>query len=399
MLIKRRSFIQSGTLAAASLFVPRMLKAFERPGTLPAGNKILIVLQLTGGNDGLNTFIPYRNDLYYRSRPRIGIKRDQALHLTDDMGINSALPFFKTLYDEGNLSILNSVGYPQPDRSHFRSMDIWHTASNSTEYLQTGWLGRYLDQQCASCEHPTQVLEIDEVLSLCLRGSSQNGIAFNDAARLYRSSKDPLLTKLVGSHQHEHSSHTVDYLYQTLAGTVNNASYIFQNSRQFPVSAGYPATGIGKDLKTIASLVLSDINTRVYYLSVGSFDTHAAQEPRQRKLFHELDEALSVFVADMKRHSRFDDILIAGFSEFGRRVEQNASGGTDHGAANSMFFIGGKIKKQGLLNDLPDLADLEDGDIRFKVDFRQVYATLLEHWLGVRSQTILNGTFTPLPFL
>jgi len=399
MLIKRRSFIQSGSLAAASLFVPRMLKAFEGPGTLPAGNKILIVLQLTGGNDGLNTFIPYRNDLYYRSRPRIGIKRERALHLTDEMGVNSALPYFKTLFDEGNMGILNSVGYPQPDRSHFRSMDIWHTASNSTEYLNTGWLGRYLDQQCASCEHPSQALEIGEVLGLCLKGNNHNGIAFTDAARLYRTAKDPLLTKLVSSHEHEHSSHTVDYLYQTLAGTVNNAYYIFQSSRQFPVSAAYPGTSIGKDLKTIASLILSDINTRVYYLSVGSFDTHAAQEPRQQKLFRELDEAIAVFVADMKRHSRFDDILIAGFSEFGRRVEQNSSGGTDHGAANNMFFLGGKIKQQGLLNDLPDLADLDDGDIRYKVDFRQVYATLLENWLGVQSQTILNGKFTPLPFL
>lgn len=157
--------------------------------------------------------------------------------------------------------------------------------------------------------------------------------------------------------------------------------------------------GRGKDFKTIASLILSDINSRVHYLSVANFDTHVAQEQRQQKLFRELDETLAVFVADMKHHSRFDDILIAGFSEFGRRVEQNASGGTDHGAANNMFFIGGKMKQQGLLNDLPDLADLDDGDIRFKVDFRQVYATLLEHWLGIGSQKILYGKFTPMSFL
>ena len=152
MLIKRKEFLQIGSLASASLMMPKFLKAFEKKTLVPPGNKVLVVLQLSGGNDGLNTIIPVRNDIYYKSRPKLGISKNTALQLTDDAGINPALPFFKNLFDEGNLGIINSVGYPNPDRSHFRSMDIWQSASNSNEYVNTGWLGRYLDAQCSGCE-------------------------------------------------------------------------------------------------------------------------------------------------------------------------------------------------------------------------------------------------------
>jgi uncharacterized protein (DUF1501 family) len=168
MLIKRREFLQVGSLATASFMVPKFLKAFERGATVPAGNKVVVILQLSGGNDGLNTVIPVRNDIYYRSRPRLGIVKDKALSLTDEVGLHPALSSFKAAYDDGSLGVLNSVGYPNPDRSHFRSMDIWHTASKNSEYWNTGWLGRYLDAQCSGCDKPTQALEIDDVLSLAL---------------------------------------------------------------------------------------------------------------------------------------------------------------------------------------------------------------------------------------
>jgi uncharacterized protein (DUF1501 family) len=170
MLIKRRQFIQVGSLATATLLVPKFLKAFEGASTVPAGNKVVVILQLSGGNDGLNTVIPVRNDIYYRSRPRLGIIKEKALSLTDEVGLHPSLTAFKQIYDDGALGILNNVGYPNPDRSHFRSMDIWHTASQSNEYWNTGWVGRYLDAQCSGCDKPTQALEIDDVLSLALKG-------------------------------------------------------------------------------------------------------------------------------------------------------------------------------------------------------------------------------------
>src|SRR6201991_5183712 len=175
MLIKRKEFLQIGSLATASLMLPKFLKAFERPAMVPAGNKVLVVLQLSGGNDGLNTVIPVRNDLYYKARPRLGISKDKALLLTDEVGLNPALTGFKDLYEDGSLGILNSVGYPNPDRSHFRSMDIWHSASDSNQFLTTGWIGRYLDSNCQSCKNPYTAIEVDDTLSLAKKGASMKG--------------------------------------------------------------------------------------------------------------------------------------------------------------------------------------------------------------------------------
>ena len=180
MLIKRKEFIQVGSLATASLMLPKFLKAFEGKAMVPAGNKVVVVLQFSGGNDGLNTVIPVRNDLYYKARPHLGIERTKAFRLTDEVGLHPALTGLKELYDDGSLGIINSVGYPNPDRSHFRSMDIWQTASQSNEYLTTGWVGRYLDAQCSGCDKPTQAIEIDDVLSLAMKGENINGIAVKD---------------------------------------------------------------------------------------------------------------------------------------------------------------------------------------------------------------------------
>ncbi|MFN5476238.1 MAG: DUF1501 domain-containing protein, partial [Sphingobacteriales bacterium] len=190
MLIKRRNFIQIGSLATGSVFIPGFLKAFERPSMVPKGNKVAVVIQLSGGNDGLNTVIPYRNDIYYKGRPALGIKKEAALSLTDETGLNPALTHLKSLYDDGSLGILNSVGYPNPDRSHFRSMDIWQTGSRADQVLQTGWLGRYLDAQCQGCDKPTQALEVDDVLSLALKGEQAKGLAFRNPRNLYGGSQE-----------------------------------------------------------------------------------------------------------------------------------------------------------------------------------------------------------------
>lgn len=355
--------------------------------------KKLIVLQFTGGNDGLNTIIPIRNDIYFKERKRIAIQN--SLKLDDETGINPALSYFKELYDNGNLSVLNNVGYPNPDKSHFRSMDIWHSASKSDEYLETGWIGRFLDEECYRCQHPTQALEVDDMLSLALKGENNKAFAFKDPKKLYQTSQEKYFKSIYDNH-HTHDDETVSYLYQTLGSTINNADYIFEKSKSKKTTEDYPNTKLGKDFKTVASLIKSDINTQVYYLSIGSFDTHVNQNERQRKLFDEINSAVKSFVNDMKKNDLFDDILLMTFSEFGRRVAQNASNGTDHGTANQMFFISGGLKKKGIMNDMPNLENLNDGDLVYTEDFRKVYATILKKWLNADSTKILgwkNGIY------
>jgi uncharacterized protein (DUF1501 family) len=399
MLIKRRKFLQTGTMATASFLLPKFLKALETGHAVPPGNKVVVVLQLSGGNDGLNTVIPVRNDVYYRSRPRLGIERTKTLTLTDEIGLHPELTAFSDAFHDGSLSILNSVGYPNPDRSHFRSMDIWQTGSTSDEYLNTGWLGRYLDAQCNGCGLPTQALEIDDVLSLALKGGRMNGLALRDPRRLYGTSNEKFFKDLSSQHSNHHEEQPVDYLYKTMAETLSSADYIFKQSRIHPTTADYPNTELGKSLKTIASLIYSEINTKVYYVSLGSFDTHINQEGQQQRLFKEMNDAVGAFIKDLKGNNRFNDVLLFTFSEFGRRVAQNASGGTDHGTANNMFFISGGLKGKGLLNELPDLNDLSEGDLKYKVDFKNVYATVLRKWLNADDEKILGRKFETLSFL
>lgn len=399
MLIKRRGFLQAGSLATASFFVPKFLKAFETGKLVPPGNKVVVVLQLSGGNDGLNTVIPVRNDIYYRSRPVLGIERTKALSLTDDVALHPELTAFADAFHDGSLGVLNAVGYPNPDRSHFRSMDIWQTASDSNQYLNNGWIGRYLDAQCNGCGQPTQALEIDDVLSLALKGEHMNGLALRDPKRLYGTSNEKFFKEVSASHLEHHDEQPVEYLYKTMAETLSSADYIFKQSKLHPTTADYPNTDLGKNLKTIASLIYSEINTKVYYVSLGSFDTHVNQQAQQQRLFKEMNDAVAAFVKDLKDNNRFNDVLFFTFSEFGRRVSQNASGGTDHGTANSMFLLGGGLKQKGLLNALPDLNDLDQGDLKYKIDFKNVYATVLNNWLGANDEAILGQRYEKLGFV
>lgn len=397
MLLKRRDFIHSAALASASLLLPKFLNATRLEHPLQAGQKVLVVIQLTGGNDGLNTIIPYTNDLYYQSRPKIAIPKGTALRLTDDAGLNPNLPILKELYGEGHLAIINNVGYPNPNRSHFRSMDIWQTASDANEYISTGWLGRYLEQQSNHNVLPTQIIETDDILSLALKGEHKQGIALRDPRKLYSSQREQFYKRLADSHEHKHEM--VDYLYNMLGDTINSTNYILEKAKTNPSTAAYPSTVFGKNLKNIASLIRSDINTRVYYISLGSFDTHVRQQDKQTNLFEQLNNGLQAFTDDLKKSNRFDDVLIMTFSEFGRRVAENASSGTDHGTANNMFFIGGALKQKGLLNDLPDLSNLKDGDLQFEVDFKNVYATVIEKWLNSSVPDILGKGYEPMTFL
>ena len=392
MVLKRREFLTLSSLATASLMVPNFLKSMTLPEALDKESRVLVVLQLSGGNDGLNTIIPTQNDIYFRERATIAV--NDSIKLNDETGIHPSLNYFKELFDSGELAILNNVGYAMPDKSHFRSMDIWQSASKSTEFLETGWLGRYLDEACYQCDHPTQALEIDDMLSLALKGENNKAFAFKDPKRLHQTSQEKYFQSLYDTHHHE--DETVEYLYQTMGSTINNAGYIFEKSKAKTNTETYPDSGLGKDFKNIASLIKSDINTKVYYLSIGSFDTHVNQNQKQSQLFSEINEAVKAFVKDLKGNGKFNDVLLMTFSEFGRRVAQNASKGTDHGTANQMFFVSGGLKKKGILNTPPNLEKLNDGDLIFTEDFRKVYATVLKNWLGADSTKILgwkNGIY------
>ena len=399
MPISRRKFIQLSSLASASLMIPEFLKGFEYRPILTAGNKILIIVQLSGGNDGLNTIIPYRNDIYYSSRPLIGIKRENAISLTDEVGINPSLKYIKRLYDDGNVSIVNGVGYPHPNRSHFRSMDIWQSGSTSGDIITSGWIGRYLDNAGDKYNaHNSLAIEVDDTLSLAMKGDNKKAIAARDVEKFHQAATNPYFKK-IATHSDEHDAQLASYLYKTLRETTSAADYIYDKSKIYNNSQSYPDSPIGKRMKTIGSLIVSGAETQVYYVSHGSFDTHVNQADRQNKLFEQLDGAIEALVEDLKRNKRFDDVLIMTFSEFGRRVSQNASNGTDHGTASNMFFIGGNIKKAGLYNDIPDLSDLDEGDLKHTVDFKQVYATVLDNWLQVDSREILGRKYDRLLFV
>lgn len=400
MLIKRRTFLKTASLAAASLWVPRFLQAYARPDALPMGGKILVVVQLSGGNDGLNTVVPIRNDIYYRERPRLAIKADRALRLTDEAALHPALSGLHRLYHSGDVAVLHNVGYPNPDRSHFRSMDIWHSASPAHEYWSTGWLGRYLDAQCSQKPCPAPAIEVGDAVGLALRGQRRKGLALRTPAELRATTRSAYFAEYAATGAaHAAGEAPINYLYKTMTEAIASAEYIFEKSQVKPTSFNYPDTPLGRQFSTVASLILGDADTVIYYLSLGSFDTHINQPLQHQRLLGELDAALSAFAADLKAQGRWNDVLVVTFSEFGRRVAQNASGGTDHGTANQMFFLGGRLRQAGLLNELPDLNHLDQGDLKFSVDFRQVYATLLERWLNADSAPILGQSFPLLSFV
>jgi uncharacterized protein (DUF1501 family) len=393
--LTRRVFLKRSMLATSgTLLVPSFLKAWEKSTFEEPGEHILIVLQLSGGNDGLNTIVPFQNDRYYQMRPMLGIRAEKVLKVSDELGFNPALETLREVYDQGLLTIINSVGYPNPDRSHFRSMDIWQTASQSDEYLATGWIGRYLDSNCDGCG-PHSAVEIDDSLSLALRGENVKGMAIKDPGKLYQVTQSPFFKKVAEGHS---DSPGLDYLYKTMAETASNAKYIYDKSHVTRSTFEYPDTEFGKRLKTISELIQSGIKTTVYYASLSGFDTHVRQAGQQERLLTQYSEAVSVLVKDLKASGNLDRTMIMTFSEFGRRVEENASGGTDHGTANNVFLMGGKLKTPGFLNRMPDLQKLDDGDLIYEVDFRQVYATLLRNWLRTESR-ILSEDFTMLPLI
>ncbi len=396
--MKRRTFLLKSALASGSLYAPAFLKSFKTKLESSRSGKNLIVIQLSGGNDGLNTIIPFRDDLYYKMRPFIGLKKDKLIDLNGNLGFNKGLQAIKEIYDQGEMAIINNVGYPNPDRSHFRSMDIWQTGSASNEYLSTGWIGRYLDNDCHGCESNTHALEIDNNLSLAMKGIEESGFAVSNPTQLKKNTNNEFL-KAVAKMDHDHEHENVAYLYKTLIDTQESADYLHRKVKNHKSSSSFPNTKFGKKLKTVSELMTSDTDTKIYYVSLSGFDTHAFQMGKQERLLQQYAEAVKALVSDLKKNNLFDDTLIMTFSEFGRRVKQNASKGTDHGTANVLFLMGGGLKKKGILNKGPNLSKLVDGDLQYTVDFRSIYATILDKWLGTNHSQILGHKFQGLDFV
>ena len=411
--MRRRDFLkQSALTTAGTMLIPHFLKAFElnQLGAAPVSGKKLVIIQLSGGNDGLNTVVPFRNDIYYRERPTLAIAREKVLALNDEIGLNPALESLKSLYDDGLVTIINNVGYPNPDRSHFRSMDIWQTASDASQYVQTGWIGRYLDANCAgsaSCQ-PHRAIEVDDTLSLALKGTNVNGLAVLNPRKLFDQTRTAITAELAGVKPTHTHNDNVGYLYKTLAETVSSADYIYNKSKQSATGAihatkgSYPANELGNRLKTVSELIQSGVSTSVYYVSISGFDTHINQPGQQERLLRQYADAVKAFMGDMKATNRQNDVLLMTFSEFGRRVKQNASNGTDHGTANNVFLIGGGLPTgmpNRVFNEAPNLTSLDEGDLKYTVDFRNIYATLLRNWLKTDDVAILGRKFEPLGFV
>ena len=396
--MKRRDFLKQSTLASGIFFVPQFLKAFESLPAKTFSNKKVVIIQLKGGNDGLNTIVPFYNDIYYQQRNKIAIHQNDLLKLTDEVGLHKSMQPLKNLYDKGYVSILNNVGYPNPNRSHFRSTDIWQTASDANQYIDTGWLGRYIEQYG---KIPYMGIELDDSLSLIMKGKNSNGIATKNPRTLFQNTQTPYFKKIINHQSDSHlSEHNLGYLYKTMIEAKSSAKYIYETSKIYKSEFTYPKNPFGKQLKTTAEFINSNLESKVYYASMGGFDTHANQANRQSNLLKTFSTAMEVFVNDLKQHNTFKDTLILTFSEFGRRVQQNGAGGTDHGAANNVFVIGEDLKTKGFYNDAPNLSKLDkNGDLIHTVDFRSIYATVLDQWLQVDDVSILNKSFSKLDFI
>jgi uncharacterized protein (DUF1501 family) len=385
---------------------------------------ILVLIQLAGGNDGLNAVVPYTNDFYYKARPTIAIPAAQILKLNDTLGLNPAMAGFKNLFDAGHLSVVNGVGYPNPNRSHFRATEIWQTASDEDKYLADGWLGRYFDNACQGCD-PTVAINIGPRLPQAFSSHTPTGISLenpdsyrfmgsgkdDDETLAYRSMYTPnpdenvfdssansgaSVSMVSGTVTLQNGQSALDFLERTSMDAQVSSDKIRAIAAKTTSAAPYPATALANNLKLVARFIAGGLPTRIFYVSQGGYDTHTGQRGAQDNRLRELSDAVKAFTDDLTSIGAFDRVMIMTFSEFGRRVAENGSQGTDHGAAAPMFVIGNTVKA-GLLGRYPSLApaDLFQGDIRYNVDFRGIYAGVLEDWLKTPSAPILGRQFDP----
>ena len=411
MQASRRDLLKVGLSSAAVVSLGSTIPAFltrfamaDTPATHPVqSDNILVVVQLSGGNDGLNTVIPIGDDVYHKSRQVIGVK-DKALMLDDTLALNPSMTAFKDLFGAGQLAVINGCGYPQPNRSHFRSMEIWQTA-DPVDVQTSGWLGHYLDHMLRGTDQSMAAINIGSQLPTALVTDGapvpsiqsisdfgltpDQGINARDGA-----AENKIITSLNAVRE---QSPALQFLTRQATNAIVSSADIHKMTNGYKPEANYPG-GLGQSLRLIAQLITGHLGTRLYYCEIGGFDTHSGEEPQHSQLLGSVAAGIAAFHKDLTAKKLNDKVTVMCFSEFGRRVEQNASNGTDHGTAGPMFVSGGAVKG-GLYGKYPSMADLDDGDLKYTTDFRRVYATLLEKWLSADSAAVLQNKFQTMDFI
>lgn len=415
--MSRREFLVTGTSLLASLgiggsllFSPAGNRVYgEQSNTDSAQNKsvespILVVIQLSGGNDGLNTLIPYTQGAYFDARPTLKLTQQDVLAIDNQVGLHPSLTGLKELYDRGKLAIVQGVGYPKPDRSHFRSMEIWQTAEPE-KWIRSGWLGRYGESTRTKADTPIKLLQIGNSANKAFRSDTinvpviQSMETFNffdpktpktDQNRIARTFLDMYDPKRQGLHLKVTCEHGRD--------AYNSVEAIQSLSGNYQNKVEYPKTNFAKDLQLVAKMLAGKSGTRVFYLQLGGFDDHAQEKDLHAKLLKDMDDAIASFYKDLEVQGYQDRVVTLAFSEFGRRVKENGSGGTDHGAAGPVLVLGGQVKG-GMYGLYPSLSNLDNGDLKYEVDFRSIYYTLVENWMKGDAKGVLGKTYEKLKFI
>ncbi|MBD93866.1 MAG: hypothetical protein CL482_06370 [Acidobacteria bacterium] len=404
----RRDFLRKGlygvgVTAGLPLLLSRTTEALTAEallGTSMEANpeRILVVVELSGGNDGLNTVVPFGNDEYYRVRPNIGIRESDAIKIEDGFGLHPSMVGFERLYKDGMMGVVHGCGYDNPSLSHFSSMGFWHTGvPNGGEPL--GWLGRLADGAYDHDAQGNMIVNIGTRQSLAVQARNHQPLVFNDPRSFRRVGSEAEKEAIEAMNPTSPDNPALDFLSATATNAVESSEFVRQAAAGYNTPIDYGIGGLSAQLRRVAALVNAEMPTRLYYVSYqgNSFDTHVHQADPHARLLTYTADAVRGFVEDLKRIGRADDVAIMMFTEFGRRVEENASLGTDHGTATPMFVVGSGVRG-GLHGRHPSLTDLDDGNLKMTTDFRRVYATMIEEWLGVHdSASILKGSFESLP--
>jgi uncharacterized protein (DUF1501 family) len=382
MNITRRNFVKGGIGLAATLLSPLEILALAQKAQASGGmGKALVVVQLAGGNDGLNTVVPYGMGAYYQARPQLSIADSEVIPLNNQIGLHPNMSGMADLYQYGNLALLQAVGYPQANRSHYRSMEIWQTAYPD-QIARTGWLGRYLDSIAGDKSQPLlPAVNVDPILPKTL--SAANVVV-------------PSMKSINASF--DLSKPYVELLRNVGLNSESASLSASERAKFYKGTQTYPDTSFAQGLKFIAQMIVGGIGARIYNISLAGFDTHANQARTHANLLKQLSEGLAAFQADLQLHAVDQNVLTVTFSEFGRRLSENGAQGTDHGTAAPMFIVGSAVNG-GIYGNHASLTKLDNGDLRHQIDFRTVYATILDRFLGADSRQILGTNYDYINFV
>lgn len=378
--MQRRHFLQA--LSASALLSTLPGTAWARDGK--DYRKPLILIELKGGNDGLNTVVPYADPLYARLRPKLALPRDQILQLNGQLGLHPKLQPLMPLWQQQQLAILHNVGYPQPNQSHFRSIEIWDTASDSQSYLPDGWLTRQFSSERVPASYAADAAILGSQTLGPLLGRSRTVVLGS------RKLEGGMMEDGMAGQQVSALEHLLKV--ETDIGTAARGLHYGK------VDTEFPKTGFGSDLKRVAQLIAGNSQVAAFRLTLGSFDTHTNQLATQDRLLGELADGLAALSQALQTMGKWNDTLILTYAEFGRRVAENESGGTDHGMANVHFALGGRVKG-GFHGEGPRLHDLDNGNLRYQIDFRSVYASVIDRWWNSDSSRVLGQRYSPVAFI